>query len=110
MVNVNILSLNVDGVRESPNLDINSIPFDNPDLYVEFTQEDARPINTISLVNIPSYRQLGTYTLNPHRTAQNIITNIYVISDSLTFSLCANPILLLSLLTSFVFLFLFCLL
>lgn len=82
MVNVNILSLNVDGVRESPNLDINSIPFDNPDLYVEFTQEDARPINTISLVNIPSYRQLGTYTLNPHRTAQNIITNIYVKEDA----------------------------
>jgi hypothetical protein len=81
MVNVNILSLNVDGVKESPSLDINSIPFDNPNLYVEFTQEDARPTNTISLVDVPSYKQLGTYTLNSHRTAQNIITNIYVKED-----------------------------
>jgi len=40
MTKVNILSLNVGGIQKSPNLNISSIPFDNPDIYVKFTQEN----------------------------------------------------------------------
>jgi hypothetical protein len=82
MTKVNILSLNVGGVKKSPNLTTSSIPFDNPDVYVEFTQEDYRPLNTLSLINIPNYKQLGVYALNRHKTSQNIITNVYVKNDS----------------------------
>ena len=77
MVLINVLSLNVDGIKESPNLDLDVIPFDNPDLYVEFTQEDARGLNTNSLIRMDSYTQYAVYTINTHRTSQNIITNIY---------------------------------
>ena len=52
MTKVNLLSLNVGGVKKSPNLNISSIPFDNPDVYVEFTQEDYRPLNTLSLITL----------------------------------------------------------
>ena len=82
MTKVNILSLNVGGIQKSPNLNTSAIPFDTPDIYVEFTQEDYRPLNTLSLVNIPNYKQLGVYALNRHKKSQNIITNVYVKNDS----------------------------
>ena len=80
MVSINVLSLNVNGLEHSPIEDsIDKVPFDNPDLYVEFTQEDDRPINTTLLIDIDNndYKKIGTYSLNHHKTAQNIITNVY---------------------------------
>jgi len=60
---VNIISLNVDGLKESPKLKIPSGLDSNPDIYAEFTQEDSRNVKIDQL--------------NPVRTIYDPDENIY---------------------------------
>ncbi len=87
---VSLLTLNVDGLKMSPSIRQESIFEKNPDLYVEFTQEDARdPKEKVALRN-GSVKQNGSivevpreYTfeevesLNPTAKSQNIITKLF---------------------------------
>ena len=41
---INIISLNVDGLKDSPNIDLPRGLDRSPDIYAEFTQEDARAV------------------------------------------------------------------
>jgi exonuclease III len=49
---VNIISLNVDGLKESPNRELPSGLHSDPDIYAEFTQEDARVVNINQLNSV----------------------------------------------------------
>jgi exonuclease III len=108
---INIISLNVDGLKESTNIQLPTELQPDPDIYVEFTQEDARdvkidqlnPLRTaydpknnllkenlkitggsydnITLVDSAYLKDMNLVahvSLNPVRTSQNIITNIFL--------------------------------
>lgn len=94
---VNVVSLNVDGLTKSPEIDYPFFLPPNPDLYAEFTQEDARPVvltpTTLqeiellqdgggeALVSEPALKGMRLIThvsLNDNKSAQNIVLNIYI--------------------------------
>jgi hypothetical protein len=94
---VNVVSLNVDGLTKSPEIEYPFFLPDNPDLYAEFTQEDARPvvlspttIQSIQLLQdgggealvtdsaLNGMRLITHVSLNDNKSAQNIVLNIYI--------------------------------
>lgn len=87
---VSLLTLNVDGLKSSPSLRHKAIFETNPDLYVEFTQEDARDPNEKVALRNGSVKQNGAIvdvpreysfeeleSLNPTAKSQNIITKLF---------------------------------
>lgn len=56
---VNIISLNVDGLERSPELDLPKKLQPNPDIYVEFTQEDGRHVNPSKLAKVNSINNVS---------------------------------------------------
>ena len=100
---VDILSINVDGIKESPGNDLPLLLQGDrrPDMYVEFSQEDARIFTPMkgstssmdyslmegggeTLVNdsiMDGMHLIAHEALNKGQTSQNIITTIYLKND-----------------------------
>ena len=114
---IDILSINVDGIKESPGISVannnaqltlqnnHKLPIlqnkEAPDIYVEFSQEDARPFRRIkgttsstdyslmegggeTLVSesiMEGMRLIAHEALNTGQTSQNIITTIFMKND-----------------------------
>ncbi len=76
---IGVLSLNVDSLKESPGNAIPELDMSSLDYYVEFTQEDGRPITTPPLIgSLPErFTLVGEKSMNFHRSNQNILTKVY---------------------------------
>jgi exonuclease III len=126
---VDILSINVDGIKESPGLSVaanddapvsqnnGKLPVlqnnNRPDIYVEFSQEDARPFTRMkgstssmdyslmegggeTLVDnsiMEGMRLIAHEALNNGQTSQNIITTIYAKNDQELFGVPASGVI-----------------
>jgi len=94
---VNVVSLNVDGLTKSPEIEYPFFLPTNPDVYAEFTQEDARPVvlgrtvvqdfqllqdgggeSLVSDEGLKGMRLITHVSLNDNKAAQNILLNIYI--------------------------------
>jgi hypothetical protein len=92
MVRISIISNNVDGLKESNNAEAPDKLFSPlPDIYVEFTQEDARPVESdydrikgisqplinIDTLNRNDYSFVKSESLNPAQSSQNVVIRLY---------------------------------
>lgn len=96
---VSLVSLNVDGLKTSTFKSYPKAFQNNPDIYVEFTQEDARqPSESVqskvsSLLNVPNeYSFSQVKSLNKSATSQNIISKFFSKEKPLEFISGAIPV------------------
>jgi hypothetical protein len=76
------LSLNTDKLKDK---EAPRIPFEEilegqgaPDIYVEYTQEDARSPDSAALVVLPGgFRMIEKVSLNPGKTSQNMMLRVW---------------------------------
>jgi hypothetical protein len=79
-----VISQNCDGLKTGPVLPFDKILSLDPDVYVEMTQEDARPVDSGSLLDpklLHDYRVLTTVALNSGASSQNLIMTCWIKSD-----------------------------
>jgi hypothetical protein len=79
-----VISQNCDGLKTGPDLTFDKILSLNPDVYVEMTQEDGRPVDSDSLLDnelLRDYKVLTTVALNSEGSSQNLIMTCWVKDD-----------------------------
>jgi hypothetical protein len=76
-----VISQNCDRLKTGPNLVFDKILSLDPDVYVEMTQEDGRPVDSGSLLDnelLRDYRVLTTVALNSGASSQNLIMTCWI--------------------------------
>ena len=76
-----VISQNCDGLKTGPALPFDKILSMDPDVYVEMTQEDARHVDSGSLLApelLHDYRVLTTVSLNSGASSQNLIMTCWI--------------------------------
>lgn len=79
--NLNIAILSQNDVRKSPSIIIDDFKNREPDIYVEFTQEDRRSPNDPSIIAADFLQNMQNPIISPlnaNATKQNIITKLFV--------------------------------